>query len=124
MLQRWQHVAGLVLSIAAMAFAASFSGRLPVALVYVLAVALGVVLYRQGDRAATAGTVTGNVLVGYVGGIVLSLTLATGLLAWLLNVPVDFGLWQVALMMWDSWAGIGVAVLSGFFVAGFGALLN
>lgn len=123
MLRRWQHVSGLTLAIGGTAFAASFGGDIAAIVAYILALALGIVLYLQGDRYATAGTVTGNVLVGYLAGVVLSLALATGLVAWLLNVPVDFGAWQMGLMMWDSWAGIGAAVLSGFFLTGFTALL-
>jgi hypothetical protein len=42
---------------------------------------------------------------------------------WLLNVPVDLGAWQMGLRLWDSWAGIGAAVLSGFFITGLSALL-
>lgn len=124
MLKQWQHVTGLAAAIASMALAASFGGDTAVIVSYVLAGALGAVVYVQGDRYATAGTVTGNVLVGYLAGIVLSLALATGLVVWLLNVPPDFGAWQMGLMMWDSWAGVGAAVLSGFFLTGFTALLS
>lgn len=118
MLKQWQHVAGLIVAITGLVFAASFGGRTAVILAYALAAVLGLVLYLQGDRYATAGTVTGNVLVGYVAAVVLSLAAATALLVFLLNVPPDFGAWQMGLLMWDSWAGIGVAVLSGFFIAG------
>lgn len=123
MLKRWQHVAGLAAAVTGTVFAATFGGEFTVIVAYVLAAALGVVVYVQGDRYATAGTVTGNVLFGYLAGVLLSLALATGLLVWLLNVPVDAGGWQMGLMMWDSWAGIGVAILSGFFLTGFTALL-
>lgn len=124
MLRQWQHVAGLVLAIAGTTFAAAFGGETAVVVAYALAAVLGVIVYVQGDRYATAGTVTGNVLVAYLLGVVLSLALATGLLVFLLNVPVDFGAWQIGLMMWDSWAGIGTAVLSGFFLAGLAGMLT
>lgn len=124
MLRRWQHVSGLSVAICGMVFASSFGGEFAVVVSYGLAVALGVVVYVQGDRYATAGTVTGNVLIGYLAGVVLSLGLATSLVVWLLNVPADVGVWQMGLMMWDTWAGIGVAVLSGFFLTGFTALLS
>jgi drug/metabolite transporter (DMT)-like permease len=124
MLRQWQHVAGLAAGVAGTAFTAAFGGELSVWAAYALAVALGLVLYEQGDTYAAVGTVAGNVLVGYLAGIVLSFVLATGLLIWLLNAPWDFAGWQVGLMMWDSWAGIGVAVLSGFFVAGLAAPLR
>lgn len=120
---RWQHVAGLAAAVTGTVFAATFGGETAVIVSYGLAVVLGVVVYLQGDRYATAGTVTGNVLVGYLAGVIISLALATGLLVWLLSLPIDAGAWQVGLMMWDSWAGIGVAVLSGFFLTGFTALL-
>ena len=124
MLKQWQHVAGLTVAIAGTSFAASFGAESAVWVAYALAAVLGAVVYLQGDRYATDGTVTGNVLVAYLGGVVLSLAVATGLLALMLNVPPDFGAWQMGLMMWDSWAGIGTAVLSGFFVAGLGTLLT
>lgn len=124
MLKQWQHVAGLGLAFAGTAFAASFGGEAAVVVSYGLAAVLGVVLYVQGDRYATDGTVTGNVLVGYLVGVLASLVVATGLVVWFLNIPPDFGAWQMGLLMWDSWAGLGVAVLSGFFLAGLGALLG
>lgn len=124
MLKQWQHVAGLGAAIAGTSFAASFGDGSAVVVSYALAAVLGVVLYVQGDRYATAGTVTGNVLIGYLAGVVLSLAVATGLAVWLLNIPSDFGAWQMGLMMWDSWAGLGAAILSGFFLAGFSALLT
>ena len=121
MLGRWQHVGGLVLAVSGTAFTASFGGETAVYVAYALAAVLGLVLYLQGDRYTTAGNHAGNVLVGYVVGVLLSFALATGLIVWLLNVPVDLGAWQVGLMMWDSWAGIGTAILSGFFVGGLAA---
>jgi len=81
------------------------------------------VIYFQADRVTIEGNATGNILVGYLAGVILSLAVATGLLVWFLNVPVDAGAWQMGLMLWDSWAGIGAAVLTGFFVSGFTALL-
>ena len=123
MLDRWQHVLGLAVAVGSMTFAASFGGEPALLVAYVMAATLGVVVYVQGDRYATAGTVTGNVLIGYLAGVVLSLVTATGLVVWLLNVPVDLGAWQMGLMLWDSWAGIGAAVLSGFFITGLSALL-
>lgn len=124
MLQQWQHVAGLGLAIAGTAFAAAFGAGPAAPVAYALAVALGGILYFQGDRVAALGNLTGNILVGYLLGIVVSLAIATSLLVWLLNVPPDYATWQIGLMMWDSWAGIGAAVLSGFFVAGLLALLT
>lgn len=118
MLQQWTHVTGLGLAFAGSAVATTFGGGAIVVLGYALAVALGVVVYVQGDRSATASTVTGNILMGYLLGIVLSLAVATGLFVWFLNLPADFGAWQMGLRMWDSWAGLGAAALSGFFVAG------
>lgn len=123
MLKQWQHVAGLTAAIGGTVIASTFGGDVVVIVSYVLAAALGVVVYVQGDRYATAGTVTGNILIGYLGGVILSLALATGLVVWFLNVPPDYGAWQMGLMMWDSWAGIGAAVLSAFFLTGFTALL-
>lgn len=122
MLKRWQHVVGLTLAVMGATFTASFGGETAVYVAYALAAGLGVVLYIQGDRYTTAGNLTGNVLIGFLVGVLLSLTLGTGLLVWLLNVPPDFGAWQIGLMMWDSWAGIGTAVLSGFFIGGLAGL--
>lgn len=124
MLKQWTHVAGLALAFAGATVAASFGSQAVVVLGYALAVALGVVVYVQGDRSATASTVTGNILIGYLLGIVLSLAVATGLFVWFLNLPVDFGAWQMGLRMWDSWAGLGAAALSGFFIAGLLAPLS
>lgn len=118
MLTQWEHVGGLGLAFGATSVAASFGGDATVVVAYALAVILGGVVYVQGDRSATGATVTGNILVGYLLGIVLSLALATGLFVWFLGLPADFGAWQMGLRMWDSWAGIGAAALSGFFVAG------
>lgn len=124
MLQRWQHVGGLVAATTGTVFTASFGGSVGVVVGYSLAVALGSVLYLQGDTYTTVGPVSGNVLLGYLGGVVLSLAIATGLLVWFFNAPVDFAAWQMGLLLWDSWAGVGVAVLSGFFLAGLAAMLN
>lgn len=124
MLKQWTHVVGLGLAFAGSAVATTFGSEAVVVLGYALAVALGVVVYVQGDRSATASTVTGNILMGYLLGIVLSLAVATALFVWFLNLPVDFGAWQMGLRMWDSWAGLGAAALSGFFVAGLLAPLS
>lgn len=118
MLQQWEHVGGLGLAFAGTSIAASFGGQITVILGYALATVLGAVVYVQGDRSTTAATVTGNILIGYLAGIVLSLAVATALFAWFLGLPADFGAWQMGLRMWDSWAGVGAAALSGFFVAG------
>lgn len=118
MLARWEHVAGLAVGFAGTSVAASFGGEVAVILAYALAVALGAVVYVQGDRSATDATVTGNILLGYLIGLLLSLTVATALFVWFLGLPLDFGAWQMGIRMWDSWAGVGVAALSGFFVAG------
>lgn len=124
MLPQWQHVAGLGIAVAGTAFAASFGGAVAVVSAYALALALGVVVYLQGEGFAAAGSVSGNILLGYVGGVVLSLATATALLVYFINLPLDFAAWQMGLQMWNSWAGIGVAVLSGFFLAGVASLLN
>lgn len=124
MLQQWQHVAGLALAVGGGSFAASFGGSATGIAAYAIAIAIGIVVYVQGDRSATAATVTGNLLLGYLGGVVLSLAVATGLFVWFLNLPVDFAAWQMGLRLWESWAGIGAAVLSGFFLSGFSALLS
>jgi hypothetical protein len=123
MLKRWQHVGGLAIAIGGMAFAAAFGGDIALYASYSLAAGLGIVIYFQADRVTIEGNATGNILVGYLAGVILSLAVATGLLVWFLNVPVDAGAWQMGLMLWDSWAGIGAAVLTGFFVSGFTALL-
>lgn len=124
MLRRWQHIGGVVLAVAGSVLAASFGGQPGVVVAYSLSAALGVVLYWQGDTYATVGPVSGNVLVGYLGGVVLSLGVAMGLLVWFFNVPVDFAAWQSGLLLWEAWAGIGVAALSGFFLTGMVAALN
>lgn len=124
MLARWEHVAGLAVGFAGTSVAASFGGEVAVILAYALAAALGAVVYVQGDRSATDATVTGNILLGYLFGLLLSLAVATALFVWFLGLPVDFGAWQMGIRMWDSWAGVGVAALSGFFVAGLLAMLT
>lgn len=123
MLERWQHVGGLTLAIGGIIFAAAFGGDIALYVSYGIAGALGIVIYLQADRVTIEGNATGNILVGYLAGVILSLAVATGLIVWFLNVPVDAGAWQMGLMMWDSWAGIGAAVLTGFFLSGFTALL-
>lgn len=123
MLQRWQHVGGLAIAIGGMAFAAAFGGEIALFVSYGLAAGLGIVIYFQADRVAIEGNATGNILIGYLLGTIISLAVATGLLVWFLNVPVDAGAWQMGLMLWDTWAGIGAAVLTGFFLSGFTALL-
>lgn len=123
MLKQWQHVAGLSLAFAGTAIAASFGGSETGIAAYAIAIAMGVVVYVQGDRSATAATVTGNLLLGYLGGVVLSLAVATALFVWFLNMPVDFAAWQMGLRLWESWAGTGAAVLSGFFLSGISTLL-
>lgn len=123
-LARWQHVGGFGLAVAGTGFAAAFGGRRAVVVAYLLALALGAVLYVQGEAFAAVGPVFGNALVGYLAGVVGSLGLATGLFVWLLDAPVDYAAWQVGLMLWDSWAGVGVAVISGFFLTGLADLLR
>lgn len=124
MLTRWQHVGGLALASTGTVLASAFGGPRTVAVGYSLAVALGAVLYWQGDAYAAVGPISGNVLLGYLGGVVLSLVTATGLLVWYFGTPLDFATWQVGLLMWDSWAGVGVALLSGFFIAGLAAAVR
>lgn len=123
MLKQWEHIIGLGLAFAGTSVAATYGGEPAVFVAYGLAFGLGVVVYVQGDRSATAATVTGNILLGYLVGIVLSLAAATALFVWYLNLPADFGAWQMGLRLWDSWAGLGAAALAGFFLAGIGALL-
>lgn len=123
MLSRPAHVGGFAVAVVGMALGAEFGDEAVVALAYGLAVALGVVLYLQGDSYATSGSTFGNALVGYLAGIASSLVLATALLMWFVGAPWDLGAWQLGLQLWDSWAGVGVAMLSGFFVTGLLGLL-
>ena len=122
MLTQWQHVLGLSAGVTGLSISATYGSDRLVLASYGVAVLIGAVLYVQGDRFEAAGTVSGNVLVGYLVGVVASLSIATALLVWRLQVPVDFGAWQIGLMMWDSWAGLGVAILSGFFLTGVAAM--
>lgn len=123
-LPRWEHVGGLVAATAGTVFATAFGGAAGVVAGYSLAVALGAVLYRQSDTYATVGPVSGNVLVGYLGGIGLSVAVTAGLFVHFYDAPVDYAAWQSGLLLWDSWAGVGVALLAGFFVAGLAAMLD
>lgn len=118
MLSKRRHLVGVTVGVAGTSFAAEFGfGPLPY-IAYGVAVALGSVLYLQGDLSATEGPIFGNVLIGYLAGIAVSLLGATALLILLLGIPWDLAVWQLGVQFWDSWAGVGVALLSGFFLTG------
>lgn len=124
MIDRRSHMGALAVSTAGLQLAVSFGSDPERLFAYGLAVALGLAIYAQGERHLVPGSVFGNVLLGYAGGTVLGLAVATSLLSWLLSIPADFALWRTGLVMWGSWAGVGTAVLASFFAAGLLALLR
>jgi hypothetical protein len=123
-IERRGHLAALAVAVAGLELAVSFGGDLERLLAYALAAALGVAIYVQGERHVVSGSVFGNVLVGYAVGTVLGLVVSAGLLSWLLSIPADFALWRTGILMWGSWAGVGSAILSAFFVVGLLAMLR
>lgn len=124
MIGRRGHLAALAVAIAGLQLAVSFGSDLERLVAYGLAAALGVAIYAQGEHHLVTGSVFGNVLIGYAVGTVVSLVVAGSLLSWLLSFPVDIALWRTGILMWGSWAGVGSAVLSAFFVIGTLAMLR
>lgn len=124
MIPRWLHVASLGVAMAALEFAASFGTTPQVWLAYAGALALGVVVYYQGEKAVTPEPVFANVAAAMVIGPLLSLVVATALLRYYLGMPVDFALWRVGIVMWSTWLGIAFAFICSFFVTGLGAAIS
>ena len=124
MIGRRAHLVAFAVGVAGLELAASLGGDLEGLVAYGLAAGLGVVVYVQAERYLVPGSVFGNVLVGYVGGTILGLGVAGGLVSWVLALPLDFALWRAAILMWGSWAGIGATVLSTFFLFGLVATLR
>lgn len=124
MIERRGHLAALAVAVASLELAVSFGGDFERLLAYGLAAALGVAIYVQGERHLVSGSVFGNVLVGYAAGTVIGLVVSASLLSWLLSIPADLALWRTGILMWGSWAGVGSAVLSAFFVVGLLAMLQ
>lgn len=118
MLSRTVHRVALAVGVGGAEFAAAFGPSPWPPVAYLLAGALGGVLYLQGDWRSVDGGVFPNTIIGYAGGTALSLAVAGGQLSWLLGVPPDFALWRSGIVMWDAWAGVGVALLSVYFVVG------
>lgn len=111
------HVAGIAFVVATTVFAASFGQGWQVAAAYGLAVALGVALYRQAAERVVRSA-WGNLVVGFLLGFGASLALGTALTEWYVDLPVDLVLWQLGLLTWDTWLGIGGVVLATMFVMG------
>lgn len=124
MRRRLTHLVALTVAICGISLAAAFGDQWQQIGAYGLAIALGVLVYIQGERHLVPGTSFGTVLQGYAAGIMGSLLIGTGLLSWLLSIPVDFALWRTGLLMWGSWLGIGAAILATFFVYGSLAVLR
>ena len=124
MIGRRGHLVALAAAIAALQLAASFGNEPEGLLAYGLAAALGAAIYSQGERHLVSGSVFGNLLLGYAAGTVLGVAVAAGLLSWLLSIPADLALWRTGILMWSSWAGIGSALLSAFFVVGLLSMLR
>lgn len=124
MYERRSYVALVALAVAALQVAAGFgSGRLSTA-GYVLAAALGVVVFYQGERRLVDGPVFVNAAIAIAIGTVASFLFTSGLVMYILGVPWDLALWQVGILTWDSLLGIPTTILSAFFLVGFGAALT
>lgn len=118
MYPRWLYVALLTASVAALEFAAAFGGTWQAYAAYATALALGGVVFYQGEARVTTGPVFANAVVALFAGTVASLLLAAGLRTYVLGAPFDFALWQAGVLMFDAWLGVGFAVVTTFFLVG------
>lgn len=121
---RWSHVLALAVAFAGVELAMAFGDATETTAAYVLAAGLGVVVFAQGESNLVQGSVFGNVLLGFVAGTAVALFVGTSMFAWYLSVPFDLAIWRMGLLMWGSWAGVGVTVLSAFFLVGLLATLR
>lgn len=124
MVSRRAYVAVLGLAIASLQFTAGFAAGWRVTLAWLLAAALGVVVFYQGEHHITAGSEFVNAGVALFVGTAGSWLFVSGLVMAILGAPWDVTLWQMGLMLWDAWIGVAIAFVSAFFVVGVGASIT
>jgi hypothetical protein len=121
---RWSYVVLLGLALASVEFAAAYGPLWGSYAAYGIALALGVVVYYQGEARVTPGPIFANAIGAVSVGVVVSLVVGTAMHVFFLGAPWDFTLWRVALTLWPAWAGIGCAFVSAFFLTGLWAALS
>lgn len=115
--------AGYVVSVGSLGIALAFGSRYLELAAYVLAILLGVTIYVHANRYGTSQTYSGAI-VGYLGGIVLSEAVITGMVTWYFAVPIDTAAWIMGIRLLFGWAALLFCLLTGFFVAGLGQMLE
>lgn len=118
MYPRWLYVALLGAGVAALEFAAAFGGTWQSYAAYATALALGGVVFYQGEARVTDGPVFANAVVALFVGTAVSLLVAAGLLTAVLGAPFDLALWQAGITMFDAWLGVAFALVTTFFLVG------
>lgn len=118
MYPRWVYVGLLAAALGASQLAAAFGEPWQVYGAYATTLVLGVVVFYQSEARVTRGPVVASVLVALFAGTVASLLVAAGLVTYVLDAPLDFALWRVGLVMFDTWLAVGFALLGAFFLVG------
>lgn len=108
-------IVALALAVGSVTFADAWGGRGESVAAYLIAVAIGVLVYLQAEHEVSA-TAYGTTLVGYALGCLLSLAAATALLVTFVGAPVDVAAWFVGVRLSFSWLGIGFTVLASYSV--------
>lgn len=119
MYSRRAYVSLLAVAIAALQYTAAFGAEWQTYMSYAVAAAFGVVVFYQGERAVTVGPPIVNAGVSILLGTVVSFLFSGALVMYLLGAPWDLSLWQMGILLWDSWVGITVVFVSGFSLVGF-----
>lgn len=119
MYPQWVYVGLLAAALGASQLAAAFGGPWQVYGAYATTLVLGVVVFYQNEARVTRAPVVASVLVALFAGTVASLLVAAGLVTYVLDSPLDFALWRVGLVMFDTWLAVGFALLGAFFLVGF-----
>lgn len=110
------YVAVLSLALASLQFSAAMGSQWATYLSYVATVGFGVVIFLQGEKRVTDGPIFVNAGIALVAGTVASLVLAAGIAIVVLGTPWDFALWQMGILLWDSWVGVAFVFVSTFFL--------
>lgn len=118
MYPRWAYVGLLAASVGSIQMAAAFGEPWQVSAAYATVLALGVVVFYQSEARVTNGPVVASIVLSLFAGTAASLIVAAGLLAYVLGAPPDFALWQVAILMFDTWLGVAFAFVGAFFSVG------
>jgi len=117
--------AGLVaLAVGSLQVAAAFGSQLHYYAAFLAAVALGAVVFHQGEGRVVAGPIVSNFGAGVVLGNFGGVFVTGGLLIWILNVPWDLAMWQAGVLSWGVAIGLDFALVTSFFLVGVADAMN